>query len=170
MTLCFLCIWHLIRLFLGGIFSTELCCSEKPAWENTLLTDPSREDSLLYFSLTTFIPYFKGLKGRAIFIKITFFFHNISFSFRQVIAACLPWAGKELCIGRDPPPPDSPKHPAQLEGDQQCQGHHGTMPAWHCFWQPMLREGAPALVPALFVACEQASAGSSDDAPLTVMS
>lgn len=90
MTLCFPSIWHLTRLFLGCVFSTELCCSEKPAQENTLLTDLSREDSLLYFCLTTFIPYFKSMKWRVIFIKITFFFCSISFSFRLAIAACLP--------------------------------------------------------------------------------
>lgn len=127
MTWCFLSIWHLIRLFLGCTFSTELCCSEKPAWENTLLTDPSSEDGSLYFSLTTFIPYFKILKERAILIKITFFFCSISYSFRLAVAACLPWAGMELCLGRDPP--DTPKHSAWLEGDQQCQDHHSTMPA-----------------------------------------
>lgn len=110
MTLCFPSIWHLTRLFLGCVFSTELCCSEKPAQENTLLTDLSREDSLLYFCLTTFIPYFKSLKWRAIFIKITFFFCSISFSFRLATAACLPWAGKELCVGKDPPPAQIPQN------------------------------------------------------------
>lgn len=149
MTLCFPSIWHLTRLFLGCVFSTELCCSEKPAQENTLLTDLSREDSLLYFCLTTFIPYFKSLKWRAIFIKITFFFCSISFSFQLATAACLPWAGKELCVGKDPPPPRYPKTPSMAGGGPAMPGSSWDHTSLALLLGTCVREGVPALVPAL---------------------
>jgi len=168
MTLCFLSTRHLIRVFLGCIFSTELCCSKKSGQENTLLTDPSKEDSLLYFSLTTFIPYFKPLKRRAIFIKITFFFCNISFSSRLVIAACPPWAGKELCMGRDPL-----RHltlPSVAGGGPAMPGPPRDHASLTLLLASCVTEGIPALVPALFVAHKLASAGPSHGAPLAVMS
>lgn len=65
MTLCFLNTWHLIKLFLGCIFSIELYCSEKPARENTLLTDLSREDSLLYFFPDNIYPLFQESEGES---------------------------------------------------------------------------------------------------------
>lgn len=74
-------------------------------------------------------------------------------------ATFLALLGKSWAWGGDLPT-DTPKVPAWLEGDQPCQDPMGP-----CQPGSTLGKGIPALLPALFIACEQTSAGPCDDAP-----
>lgn len=114
----FLSIWHLIRLFLGCIFSTELCCSEKPVQENTLLTDLSRDDGLLYLSLPTFIP-FQESEGEAD-IHQNYLFLLQDLFFFQAGHSSMPALGRESAVHGEAHPL-SP-HPSTAGGKPAMPG------------------------------------------------
>lgn len=55
-----------------------------------------------------------------------------------------------------------PKTPSMAGGGSAMPGSHGTM---ELLWVACAGKGIPALLPAVFIACEQISAGRCDDAP-----
>lgn len=152
MTLCFPSVQHPVRLFLGCMFSPELCRRRTSPGENVTHRKSGR-------TLCYIFPYFKRLKRRMMFIKITFFFCSISCSFRKEEQEMLQhgaWGGTSPQI------PQNTQHVWRGISNARIPWDHGSLDLLSV---ACVGKGVLALLPALFISCEQTSVGPCDDAP-----